>query len=66
LIDANQEQHHQIAYEKTTFSKENKQTKTRPRVLCLKEENKHQLVGFGCYTCGIASCCPRETVFEAH
>jgi hypothetical protein len=46
LIDANQEEHHQIAYDKTMGSKGKKQTKTRPCTLCLKEENKRQLVGF--------------------
>jgi hypothetical protein len=41
LIDVNQEEYHQIAYDKTMGSKGKKQTKTRPCTLCLKEENKH-------------------------
>jgi hypothetical protein len=39
LTDANQEQHHQIAYEKTSGSKGKRRTKTRPCVLCLANEN---------------------------
>ncbi len=58
LIDANHEEHHQIAYDKTTGSKGKKRTKTRPCTLCLKEESNCQLVDFGCYTCGLALCCP--------
>jgi len=34
LTDANQEEYNQIAYEKTTGSKEKGQTKTRPCSLC--------------------------------
>jgi hypothetical protein len=40
LMDANQEQHHQISYEKTTGSKGKRRTKTRPCVLCLANEKK--------------------------
>ena len=58
LTDANQQEHHQIAYEKTTGSKGKKRTKTRPCTLCLSQEKKRRLVGFGCYTCGISLCCP--------
>ncbi len=58
LIDANQQEHHQIACEKTTGSKGKKRTKTMPCALCLSQEKKCHLVGFGCYTCGISLCCP--------
>ena len=40
LTDANQQEHHQIAYEKTTGSKGKKRTKTRPCTLCLSQEKK--------------------------
>ena len=58
LTDSNQQEHQQIAYEKTTGSKVQKRTKTRPCTWCLSQEKKHHLVGFGCYTCGISLCCP--------
>jgi len=58
LTDANQQEHHHIAYEKTTGSKGKKRTKTRPCSLCLTQEKKRRLVGFGCYTCGLILCCP--------
>ncbi len=58
LKDANQKEHHQIAYEKTKGSKGKKRTKTRPCLLCLTQEKKRRLVGFGCYTCGLILCCP--------
>jgi len=58
LKDANQEDHHQVAFDKTTGSKGKKRTKTRPCIRCLKQDNKRRLVGFGCYTCGLALCCP--------
>jgi hypothetical protein len=58
LTDANQQEHHQIAYEKTKGSKGKKRTKTRPCLLCLTQEKKRRLVGFGCYTCGLSLCCP--------
>jgi hypothetical protein len=58
LTDANQQEHHQISYEKITGSKGKKRTKTRPFTLCLSQEKKRRLVGFGCYTCGISLCCP--------
>jgi hypothetical protein len=61
LTDANQEEHHQIAYEKTTGSKGKRQTKTRPCSLCLSQVNKRRLVGFGCFTCGLSFCCPNPT-----
>jgi hypothetical protein len=61
LTDANQEQHHQIAYEKTTGSKGKRRTKTRPCVLCLANEKKRHLVGFGCFSCGIALCSPNAS-----
>ena len=61
LTDANQEQHHQIAYEKTTRSKGKRRTKTRPCVLCLANEKKRHLVGFGCFSCGIALCSPNAS-----
>ncbi len=58
LTDADQQEHHQIAYEKTTGSKGKKRTETRPCALWLSWEKKCHLVGFGCYTCGISLCCP--------
>ena len=58
LTDANQVEHHQIAYDKTTGSTGKRRTKTRPCSLCLSQENKRRLVGFGCYTCGLSLCCP--------
>jgi hypothetical protein len=58
LTDANQQEHHQIVYEKITGSKGKKRIKTRPCTLCLSQEKKHRLVGCGCYTCGINFCCP--------
>ncbi len=58
LTNANQQEHHQIAYEKASGSKGEKRTKTRPCALCLSREKKRRLVGFGCYTCGICLCCP--------
>jgi hypothetical protein len=61
LKDANQDKHHQIAFDITTSSKGKKRTKTRMCVRCIKEESKHRLVGFGCYTCGIALCCPNAS-----
>jgi len=64
LKDANRDEHHQIAFDKTMSSEEKKRTKTRPCVRCLKEESKRQLVGFGCYTCGTALCCPNASNTE--
>jgi len=40
LKDANQEDHHQVAFDKTTGSKGKKRTKTRPCIRCLKEDNR--------------------------
>ena len=64
LTDANQQEHHQIAYEKTSGSKGKKRTKTRPCSLCLTQEKKCRLVGFGCYTCGLSLCCPNAESTE--
>jgi hypothetical protein len=61
LTDANQEEHHQIAYEKTTGSKGKRWTKTRPCSLCLSQDNKCRLIGFGCFTYGLSFCCPNPT-----
>jgi hypothetical protein len=61
LKDANQDDHHQVAFDKTTGSKGKKRTKTRPCIRCLKEDNKRRLVGFGCHTCGLALCCPNAS-----
>jgi hypothetical protein len=57
LTDANGTDHHQIAYDIGTGRTGKKRTKTRPCVLCLKNDNKRRLVGFGCYTCNMAFCC---------
>jgi hypothetical protein len=38
LKDANQEDHHQVAFDKTTGSKGKKRTKTRPCIRCLKQD----------------------------
>jgi hypothetical protein len=57
MEDANGTEHHQIAYEITTGSTGKRRTKTRLCVLCLRNNNKKRLVGYGCYTCGIALCC---------
>ena len=57
IADANGTEHHQIAYEITTGSTGKRRTKTRLCVLCLQNDNKKRLVGYGCYTCGYAYCC---------
>jgi hypothetical protein len=60
LTDANGTDHHQIAYEIGTGITGKRRTKTRPCVLCLQNNNKRRLVGFGCFTCGFALCCPTK------
>jgi len=57
LYDANQGEHHQIAYEITTGGKGKKRRKTRLCFLCNQDGVKH-LVGFGCYNCNQSFCCP--------